>query len=332
MGRTGLRVSEVCLGTMTFGMQADTATAFEIMNRAIDGGVNFFDTADVYPVPVADTTRGDTEVIIGKWLSTPGRRDSIVLATKCRARMGSHSWSEGLNRKHILRAVEDSLRRLNTDYIDLYQAHSPDAETPIEETLAAFDSLVKSGKVRYIGCSNFAAYQLSKALWTSDVQKLARFDCVQPRYNLLFRHIEAELLPLCKEEGVGVIAYNPLAGGFLTGKHQKQVEAAPDTRFGVMKGRGSLYHDRYWQDAQFDAVEALKAAFVGAEKTLAQAAVAWVLQQPGITSAIVGASRPEQLDETLKACTVTLTPEELAACDDAWFSLPRHRDPGIAYR
>ena len=159
MGRTGLRVSEVCLGTMTFGMQADTATAFEIMNRAIDGGVNFFDTADVYPVPVADTTRGDTEVIIGKWLSTPGRRDSIVLATKCRARMGSHSWSEGLNRKHILRAVEDSLRRLNTDYIDLYQAHSPDAETPIEETLAAFDSLVKSGKVRYIGCSNFAAYQ-----------------------------------------------------------------------------------------------------------------------------------------------------------------------------
>ena len=332
LGRTGLRVSEICLGTMTFGMQADECASFAIMDRAIEAGVNFFDTADVYPVPVGDTTRGDTETIIGSWLRVAGRRDKIVLATKCRARMGSAAWSEGLNRKHILRAVEDSLRRLKTDYIDLYQAHSPDPETPIDETLAAFDSLVTSGKVRYIGCSNFAAYQLSKALWVSDKRGFARFDCVQPRYNLLFRHIEAELLPLCREEGVGVIAYNPLAGGFLTGKHVKQQDAAADTRFGVMKGRGSLYHDRYWQDAQFDAVEALKPAFADTGTSLAQAAIAWVLQQPGITSAIVGASRAEQLNETLKACTITLTPDQIAACDDAWYSLPRPRDPGVAFR
>ncbi len=287
MGRTGLKVSEVCLGTMTFGMQADEPTGFAIMDRAAEAGVNFIDTADVYPVPVAPDTVGRTEEIVGNWLR--GKRDNFILATKCRGTMGPKAWDSGLSRKHIMQAVEDSLRRLQTDYIDLYQTHSPDAETPIDETLSALDDLVKQGKVRYVGCSNYGAWALAKALWTSDKLHLARYDCVQPRYNLLFRQIEDELLPLCRDEGVGVIAYNPLAGGFLTGKYRKNADAQEGTRFDVMQGRTTLYHDRYWQEAQFDAVERLNTFFAERNKPLAQVAVAWVLQQPGITSAIVGA-------------------------------------------
>lgn len=330
MGRTGLKVSEICLGTMTFGAQADEAASFAIMDKAAEGGVNFIDTADVYPIPVTPETRGRTEEIIGKWLR--GKREGFILATKCQGDMGAHPWDGGLSRKHILKAVEDSLRRLQTDYIDLYQTHSPDMDTPIDETLSALDSLVQSGKVRYVGCSNYGAWRLAQALWTSDKHHLARFDCVQPRYNLLFRQIEDELLPLCREEGVGVIAYNPLAGGFLTGKYQKGAEAEAGTRFDVLKGKTSLYHERYWQNAQFEAVEALKAFFAPRNKPLPQVAVAWVLGQPGITSAIVGASRAEQLDGTLPAVDLTLDDDERAACDDAWFSLPRPRDAGIALR
>ena len=246
--------------------------------------------------------------------------------------MGPKAWDSGLSRKHILQAVEDSLRRLQTDYIDLYQTHSPDVETPIDETLGALDDLVKQGKVRYVGCSNYGAWALAKALWTSDKLHLARYDCVQPRYNLLFRQIEDELLPLCRDEGVGVIAYNPLAGGFLTGKYRKNADAQEGTRFDVMQGRTTLYHDRYWQAAQFDAVERLNTFFAERNKPLAQVAVAWVLQQPGITSAIVGASRPDQLDGTLPAVDLTLEAEEIAACDEAWYALPRPRDPNIALR
>ena len=330
MGRTGLKVSEICLGTMTFGAQADEAASFAIMDKAAEAGVNFIDTADVYPVPVAPETVGRTEEIIGKWLK--GKREDFILATKCRGKMGPRPWEEGLSRKHILRAVEDSLRRLQTDYIDLYQTHSPDTETPIDETLRALDDLVKSGKVRYIGCSNYQAWQLAKALWTSDKLNLARYDCVQPRYNLLFRQIEDELLPLCRAEGLGVIAYNPLAGGFLTGKYRRGAEAESGTRFDYFQGRTRLYHDRYWQDAQFQAVEALQAFFAPRGKPLTQVAIAWVLQQPGITSAIVGTSRPEQLDGSLPAVNLTLNEEELAACDDAWYALPRPRDPNIALR
>ncbi|HLK61547.1 MAG TPA: aldo/keto reductase [Chthonomonadaceae bacterium] len=330
LGRTGLKVSELCLGTMTFGAQADETVSFAILDKATEGGINFLDTADVYPVPVTATSVGRTEEIIGKWLK--GKRDRVVLATKCRGKMGDKPWDEGLSRKHILQAVEDSLRRLQTDYIDLYQTHSPDLETPIEETLSALDTLVRSGKVRYIGCSNYGAWRLAQALWASDKLHLARYDCVQPRYNILFRQIEEEVLPLCREEGVGVIAYNPLAGGFLTGKYRKDADADAGTRFDVLKGKTSLYHDRYWHEAQFNAVEELKAFFEVRAKPLAQVAVAWVLQQPEITSAIIGASRPEQLDATLAAVNTPLEAEELAACDDAWFSLPRPRDPNIALR
>ena len=220
MGRTGLKVSEICLGTMTFGDQCDEATSFRIMDAAIERGVTFFDTADVYPIPPDIETAGRTEEVIGRWLAAAsGRREPMVLATKCRARVGPGVNDQGLSRRHILDACESSLRRLRTDYIDLYQSHSHDPETPIDETLRTFDDLVRSGKVRYVGCSNYAAWQLAIAMGTSDRHGWARYDCVQPRYNPLYRDIEAELLPLCRDQGVGVIAYNPLAGGFLTGKH-----------------------------------------------------------------------------------------------------------------
>jgi aryl-alcohol dehydrogenase-like predicted oxidoreductase len=330
LGRTGLKISEICLGTMTFGAQADEAAAFAIMDRAADAGVNFIDTADVYPVPPAADTAGRTEEIVGKWLK--GRRDDFILATKCRGRMGPHPWDEGLSHKHVLRAVEDSLRRLQTDYIDLYQTHGPDPETPIEETMAALDDLVRAGKVRYVGCSNYQAWNLAKALWTSDRRGIARYETVQPRYNLLFRQIEDELLPLCREEGLGVMAYNPMAGGFLTGKYHKGEKADAGSRFGYFEGRMKTYHDRYWQEAQFDAVARLATFFEPRGKPLARVAVAWVLRRPEVTCAISGASRPEQLDGTLPAVDLALDEEELAACDDAWFSLPRPRDPGIALR
>jgi aryl-alcohol dehydrogenase-like predicted oxidoreductase len=329
MGRTGLKVSEICLGTMTFGNQADEATAFSIMDRAAEAGVNFIDTADGYPLGGTLETVGRTEEIVGRWLR--GKRDQFVLATKCRAQMGPGANDGGLSRRHILEACDASLRRLGVDFIDLYQAHAPDPETPIDETLRAFDDLVHAGKVRYIGCSNYSAWELCKALWTSDRLGLARFDCLQPRYNILFRHIETELLPLCRDQGVGVIAYNPLAGGFLTGRYRSGQGLEEGTRF-ALANAGPLYQQRYWQDAQFAAVDQLQTAISAHGHPLTQVALAWVLAQPGITSAIVGASRPEQLDGSLPAVDLTLSPEEMAACDAAWYQVPRERNPNVATR
>jgi aryl-alcohol dehydrogenase-like predicted oxidoreductase len=309
---------------MTFGHQCDERTGFAIMDKAAEHGVTFLDTADVYPVPPSAETAGRTEEIVGKWLR--GKRDRFIVATKCRMRVGTGPNDEGLSRKHILQAAEDSLRRLQTDYIDLYQPHSPDSDTPLEETLSALDRLVQDGKVRYLGCSNYPAWQVALALGISARSGLARFDCVQPRYNLLYREIESELLPLCRDQGSGVIAYNPLAGGFLSGKYQSLQAPPQGTRFTLGK-TGDLYRERYWQQAQFEAVEELKRFFAPRGKSLVSVAVAWVLSQPGITSAIVGASRPEQLDESLKAVNVTLDDEEREKCNLAWYSLPRPVKP-----
>ena len=331
LGRTGLKVSEICLGTMTFGNQADEETAFAIMDAADRAGVTFFDTADVYPLGGAPGTQGQTEAIVGRWVRARGARERIVLATKCRGAMGPGANDEGLSRKHVIRACEDSLRRLQTDYIDLYQTHSPDPSTPVEETLRAMDDLVHAGKVRYLGCSNYPAWQLADALWTSKTCGLARFDCAQPRYNLLFRMIEDEVLPLCIHHGVGVIAYNPLAGGMLTGKHLVSREPQPGTRFALPR-RGEMYRRRYWNDAVFDAVAALAGFLEPRGKSLTHVALAWVLAQPGITSAILGASRPEQLDDSLRGVGLELDEAEREACDGAWFSLPRERDPELARR
>jgi aryl-alcohol dehydrogenase-like predicted oxidoreductase len=323
MGRTGLKVTEICLGTMTFGHQCDERTSFAILDKAAERGVLFLDTADVYPVPPSPDTAGRSEAIVGAWLQ--GKRDRFVLATKCRMRVGHGPNDEGLSRRHMLRAVEDSLRRLRTDFIDLYQPHSPDPDTPLDETLRALDDLVRHGKVCYLGCSNYPAWQVALSLGLSERHGLARFDCVQPRYNLLYREIESELLPLCRNQGLGVIAYNPLAGGFLSGKYRPQEEPPPGTRF-TLGPTGDLYRQRYWQQAQFEAVEHLRRS-LPANRSLVQTAIAWVLAQPGISAAIVGASRPEQLDETLAATELTLSPEEMEVCNLAWLSLPRTAQP-----
>ncbi|MCL6645380.1 MAG: aldo/keto reductase [Dehalococcoidia bacterium] len=315
LGRTGLPVSRLCLGTMTFGFQCDEATSFAIMDRAFEGGITFFDTADVYPIGAPPGAQGRTEEIIGRWLARTGNRSRIILATKCFGRVGPARWDQGNSRKHILDAVDASLRRLGTDYIDLYQLHGPDPETPIDETLKALDDLVRWGKVRYIGCSNFLAYQVARAIGRSEVLGLARFDSVQPRYNLLFREIERELLPLCAEEGIGVIPYNPLAGGLLTGKHNPETGPEEGSRF-TLGTAAQRYQVRYWHDRMFQTVDQLRPIAAEAGMSLAQMAVAWVMANPVITAPIIGASRPEQLADTLAAAQTPLPPELKQRLDD----------------
>jgi 1-deoxyxylulose-5-phosphate synthase len=331
LGRTGLKVSEVCLGTMTFGNQCDEAASFAIMDRAFDAGIFFFDAADVYPLGATPEMRGRTEEIVGDWIKDRKRRDRIVLASKCRGAMSDLPNDAGLSRKHIFSAVEASLRRLKTDYLDLYQTHSPDPETPIDETLSALDALVRAGKVRYVGCSNYPAHQLAKALWVSDKLGYARFDSVQPRYNILYREIENEILPLCRAEDLGVITYNPLAGGFLTGRYTPGQSVPEGSRFALHQA-GTLYQNRYWQTAQFEAVERLREFFWARDRSLAQVALAWVLAKPGVTCAILGASKVSQLDDSLPGVELALSEEETAFCDDLWFRLPRIKDPTVALR
>jgi aryl-alcohol dehydrogenase-like predicted oxidoreductase len=331
LGRTGLKVSEVCLGTMTFGNQADEAASFAIMDVADRAGVTFFDTADVYPLGGEPGAQGRTEQIVGRWLKDRNARDRIVLATKARGRMGPGPNDEGLSRKHLLQAIEASLKRLGTDYVDLYQVHSPDPDTPIDETLRALDDMVRLGMVRYVGCSNYHAWQLAEALWASDRLNLARFDSAQPRYNLLFRAIEDEVVPLCLSQGVGLVVYNPLAGGLLTGRYRGSREPEEGTRF-TLRGAGERYRRRYWNEAAFEAVEAMAGFLELRGKSLTHAALAWVLGRPGVTSAIVGASRPEQLEDSLGGVGLALDEEELEALDAAWFGLPRERDPQVARR
>src|SRR6202451_2387838 len=251
LGRTGLQVSRLCLGTMTFGLQNDEPAAVAILDRATEGGIDFIDTSDAYPLGGDLSTRGVTEDILGRWLQ--GKRERFIIATKCFVPTGPAPFDGGNSRKHILSAVEASLRRLGTDYIDLYQLHGDDQNTPIDETLSALDDLVRSGKVRYIGCSNFLTYQLVRAIGRSETLRLARFDPVQPRYNLLFRQIEREMLPFCAEDGVGVIPYNPIAGGLLSGKHARTAPPPEGTRF-TLGNAASNYQDRYWHDRMCDTV------------------------------------------------------------------------------
>jgi aryl-alcohol dehydrogenase (NADP+) len=297
LGRTGLQVSRLCLGTMTFGLQCDEPLSVAILDKAAESGITFLDTADAYPLGGDLSTVGRTEEIIGRWLK--GKRDDFIVATKCFGRMGAQAWQAGSSRKHVLDAVDASLRRLQTDYIDLYQLHGPDPQTPIDETLRALDDLVRAGKVRYIGCSNFMAYQVARAIGRSEALGLARFDSVQPRYNLLFRQIERELLPLCAEEGIGVIPYNPIAGGLLSGKHRG---GAPTegTRF-TLGSAGEMYQGRYWNERAFETVDQLRPIANEAGLSLVQLAVAWTLANPAVTAPIIGASKPEQLDDSLKA-------------------------------
>ena len=315
VGRTGLKVSAIGMGTMIFGNQVNEADAIKIMDMAFEKGINLFDTADGY-------AGGRSEEIVGKALKN--KRHAVVLATKVASRQGPGPNDLGLSRKHIIRAVEESLRRLDTDYLDLYYAHKPDYTTPIEETLRAFDNLVQQGKVRYIACSNFRAWQLVKALWVSEQYNLARFDCIQSPYNLITRDIESELLPCCASEGVGVTVYNPLAAGLLTGKHDPSKAPAPNTRFGLEKG----YYERYWSPVNFQAVAHLKQIADAHGRSLAQFSLAWILNNPVISSAIIGASSTKQLEENIGAMELKLTTEETKACDEVWREL---RPPRFFY-
>jgi aryl-alcohol dehydrogenase-like predicted oxidoreductase len=313
LGRSGLQVSRLCLGTMTFGLQTDEATAFAIMDKAYEAGVDFFDTADAYPLGGDLASKGRTEEIIGRWLA--GKRDRIILATKCFAPTGPSPMDGGNSRKHIMSAVDASLRRLGTDYIDLYQLHGYDKNTPIDETLSALDDLVHAGKVRYIGCSNFLTYQLVRAVGRSETLGLARFDSVQPRYNLLFRQFEREMFPFCAEDGVGVIPYNPIAGGLLSGKHNGTAPPPAGTRF-TLGSAGSMYQTRYWHEREFDTVEELRKLAGQAGVPLVTLAVAWTLANPAITAPIIGASRSEQLDASIAAVGYPLDADLKTELDD----------------
>jgi aryl-alcohol dehydrogenase-like predicted oxidoreductase len=313
LGRTGLQVSRLCLGTMTFGLQSDESTAVAILDRAAEGGIDFLDTSDAYPLGGDLSTRGTTEEILGRWLQ--GKRDRFIVATKCFAPTGPAPFDGGNSRKHILAAVDASLRRLQTDYIDLYQLHGYDQNTPIDETLGALDDIVHAGKVRYIGCSNFLTYQLVRAVGRSETLRLARFDSVQPRYNLLFRQIEREMLPFCHEDGVGVIPYNPIAGGLLSGKHSRTAPPPEGTRF-TLGNAAQNYQDRYWHEREFDTVDALRKLAGQAGVSLVTLSVAWVLANQAITAPIIGASRPEQLDASLAAALFTLDDDLKGQLDD----------------
>ncbi|MBP8000125.1 MAG: aldo/keto reductase [Chloroflexi bacterium] len=315
LGKTGLKVSTICLGTMQFGWTTDEATAHRVLSRAVETGCNFLDTADVYSRWAENNPGGISEEIIGRWLkSSAVSRADIIIATKVRGQMGDLPTQQGLSRHHIFNAVHDSLRRLQTETIDLYQVHWPDEETPLEETLTALNDLVRSGKVRYIGCSNYPAWLLMKSLWLSDVHQLVRFDSVQPHYSLVHRaEFERELQPLCLDQGVGVIPYSPLAGGFLTGKYRRDTPLPESQRAqGVQR--------RYMNEQGFTAVDNLETIGQAHEATIAQMAIAWVLANPAVTSAIIGANTIEQWDDTAKGAAIKLAAEDKTTLDKvtAW--------------
>lgn len=303
LGNSGLEVSRLCLGTMMFGGQADEAESIGIMHQAFDLGINFIDTANIY-------NAGQAECVVGK--GAAGRREQIVLATKGRQPMGKGPNEGGAGRVHLMQALEASLRRLNTDYVDLYYVHTPDYETTIEETLRTLDDMVRSGKVRYIACSNFRAWRLCEALWTSDRRNLHRFACVQPLYNIMNRDIEVELLPLCQEHGVGVVSYSPLARGILTGKY-KPGEAHP------AGSRASRNDPRMkqaeWREASLEIAQQITAHCRRKEALPSQFALAWCLANPIVTAVVLGPRTREQFDDNAGCLNVAITEEDEAFID-----------------
>jgi aryl-alcohol dehydrogenase (NADP+) len=303
---------------MTFGLQCDEEQSHAILNTAAAGGVDFLDAADVYPLGGGHNTAGRTEEIVGRWLK--GKRNAFILATKCVGAMGPKPWDQGMSRKHILDAIDASLRRLGTDYIDLYQLHSYDPQTPIGEALEALDTVVRHGKARYVGVSNWPATKVARAIGRSEIRSLTQIRSVQPRYNLLFRTFERDLLPLCAEEGVAVIPYNPLAGGLLTGKHNNK-EAPPEGSRFQLGTAGARYQERYWHAKEFETIEALRTIARDAAMSMATMAMRWVISNPAITAPIIGASRPEQLADSLAAAEQGPLPADLKqTLDDATVS------------
>jgi aryl-alcohol dehydrogenase-like predicted oxidoreductase len=313
--KTGLKVSRVCCGTMTFGAQTDETTAVEMVATCLDRGINFFDTANVY-------NQGASETILGRALQ--GRRDRVVLASKVAAKMGDAADQSGLSRAAIIRSIEDSLQRLQTDHLDIYYFHWPDYAVPLEESLGAMQDLVKSGKVRHVGTSNFASWQMVRLLWLAEKNHLPVIGVTQPMYNLLARGIEQEYLPMCREFGVATVVYNPLAGGLLTGK-QQPAAPLPGTRF----DKNQAYLDRYWHEANFSAVQELATIAQAADRSLVSLALNWILHHSAADAVILGASRLVHLEENLRAVEEGPLPSEaVAGCDRVWGRL---RGPSPKY-
>ncbi len=310
MGRSGLEVSELALGTMQFGWTADEATAFDIMDAYVEAGGNMIDTADVYSNWAEGNPGGVSEEIVGRWLKNHVDRQDIILATKVRGRMWEGPDGEGLGRAHIIRAVEDSLRRLQTDYIDLYQTHWFDADTPVDETMRVFDDLVRAGKVRYVGCSNHPAWRLVEALWASDKHGLASYASLQPHYNLVHRaEFEQEMATVVRAYGLGVFPYSPLAGGFLTGKYH---QGAPPP----VSARAGSIQERYFSERNFKLLARMESIGLRRGQGAAQVALAWLLANPLVTAPIVGANSVAHLQASLAAVGFRLDDDELAALDE----------------
>lgn len=303
LGNSGLKVSEISLGGNNFGWYADEQASNAVINHALDSGINYIDTADAYD-------KGHSEEFIGKALK--GRRSQVIIATKFFIPMGEGPNDRGGSRYYIIKAVEASLRRLQTDYIDLYQMHRPDTTTPVEETLRALDDLVRAGKVRYIGCSNYAAWQLSDALWTSTVNHLHSFLTVQSRYNVLERQIEAELVPCCQAHNIGVIPWGPLAGGFLTGKYRQGEKAPEDGRL----SRPNALYSGVLNEANWSKLAKLEAFALERGHAVGELAIAWLLSKPYVSTVIAGAKKSEQVSANIAAGKWKLTAEEAAKVDD----------------
>ncbi|HKS95841.1 MAG TPA: aldo/keto reductase [Terriglobia bacterium] len=303
---TELKVSRLSFGTMTFGSQADLPAADRMVGQCLEAGINFFDTANMY-------NHGKAEEILGQVLQ--GRRQSVVVASKVRNKMGDAPDDVGLSRPALHKAIDASLRRLKTDYVDLYYLHQPDYATPIEETLEAMDGLVRAGKVRYPAVSNYSAWQVAEILWIAEKKGYQAPYISQPMYNLLARGIEDAYLPFCQRFGVAVVPYNPLAGGLLTGKHTRESQPAAGSRF----DHNPLYLNRYWHDDYFAAVDELKGIARAAGKNLIELSLQWLLSQPIVDSVILGASSPEQLAQNLEACDADpLDSATLERCDAVW--------------
>jgi len=314
LGRTGVLVSEFALGTMTFGQEADEQAANALLDHSAESGGNLVDTADVYP-PVGP--RGTSEEIIGRWLSRhPAMRDSIILATKCRGRMDDSGNSEGLSRRWVIRACEGSLRRLGTDHIDLYQAHQWDPATPIEETLVAFDMLVRSGKVRYIGVSNFTGWQLERTVLSARHIGAAVPVSLQPQYNMLAREIEWELVPVCLEEGLGILPWGPLGQGWLSGKYTRETAPTGTTRLGEDPKRGLEAYDRRNIERTWRIVEAVQSVAAELGVPPARVALRWLADRPGVAAPLLGARTVEQLRENLMAAELTLSEHQRSRLED----------------
>jgi aryl-alcohol dehydrogenase-like predicted oxidoreductase len=313
--RTDLKVSRLCFGTMTFGKPADQATATQMIDRCIGEGINFIDTANVYQTGLAESMLGE---------AIRGKRDKLILATKVRGKMGDGPDESGLSKRAILKAIDDSLKRLKTDYVDLYYLHQPDYAVPVEETLGAMEELVRQGKIRYPATSNYAGWQVGQLLWTAEKHKYAPAFVSQPMYNLLARGIEQEYLAMAKQYGASIIAYNPLAGGMLTGKHS-QAAIPPGTRF----DKNLMYQERYWHPENFAAVEKLKKAADQIGRSLISVALNWLLCHTPTDCIILGASRVEQLEQNLAACKEGPLPlDMLQVCDEVWADL---RNPVPVY-